>query len=404
MPNSRLSICIATYNRAEILGGTLEHLAGVSDIDMEIVVSDNCSTDDTATIVEGFRARIDRLTYFRQASNRGPMVNFGTAVSMATGDYVYTLSDDDRLLPDGLTAAMQILDTQAEIVGIFGGHQEWDPGSDQILDTYRQTDQPLTFGPTDQIKLLNQIGALWFPVARRRTVQRHCEYDAHTWGLMRFAAQLMARGGIVIVPDLFYKHAHTESRLEHELTEPWYHDHHRSDYELFVATAVEQADIAQVGHFVALRTAPAYVHAARFARQKKQYLTARHYILRAKAYGTFMGNALVDWEKENLIHVMLDRLKLMLTSAPSVRTLVFEDCDLADQCIDTAARDFPELPDAVKVSADELLSLKPSDEQFLLARDYETLERRAGRHGPDPSRQVALTDLVENCRVTSQMP
>ena len=400
MPNSRLSICIATYNRAEILRGTLEHLAGVSGIDMEVVVSDNCSTDDTSAVVEGFRTRIDRLTYFRQTSNRGPMVNFGTAVRMATGDYVYTLSDDDRLIPDGLVEAMRILDTQPDIVGVFGGYQEWDPTNDQILQTCRQTEQPVTFGPTERIKLLNEVKALWFPLARRRIVQRHCEYDAHTWGLMRLASQLMTHGSIVIIPDLFYKHAHTESRLENELTEPWYHDHHRSDYELFIANSVEQADIAQVGHFVALRTVQAYVHAARFAKQKKQYLTARHYLLRAKAYGTFVGDALVDWEKDNLIHVMLDRLKLMLESVPSVSTLVFEDCELADRCIDTAAKDFPELPKAVKVSADTLLLRLPSEAEFLLSENYETLERRFERFGPDPSRQIALADLTANCRVT----
>jgi len=404
MPNSRLSICIATYNRAEILSGTLEHLTGANDIDMEIVVSDNCSTDDTAKVVKGFGKRIDKLTYFRQASNRGPMVNFGTAVSMATGDYVYTLSDDDRIIPEGLAAAIQILDAQPDIVGVFGGYQEWDQTDDQVLHTYRQTDRPLTFGPADRIRLLNEISALWFPVARRRTLQRHCEYDAHTWGLMRLAGQLVARGGIMIVPDLFYKHAHTESRLEHELTEPWYHDHHRSDYELFIADFVEQADVAQVGHFVALRTAPAYVHAARFAQRKKQYAKARHYLLRAKAYGTFVGDALVDWEKKNLIHVMLDRLKLMLESQPSVRILVFEDCELADRCIATASEDFPELPEAVKVSAEDLVSRRPSDEQFLLANDYKTLERRAEQFSPAPSRQVALTDLMEGSRVTGQAP
>ena len=400
MPQSRLSICIATYNRADTLRDTLEHLAGIADLDLEIVVADNCSPDHTADVVKSFQGQLPALTYFRQTCNRGPMANFGTAVNLATGDYVYTLSDDDRLIQPGLAAALQALDDEPDLVAVYGGYEEWDPETDQVLQANRHVAEPRRFAPTDKLELLNAFVALWFPVARREVLQRHGEYDGRTWGLMRLASQLMSRGSVMVIPDLLYRHAHTAQRLEHELTESWYHDHHRSDYELFLADAVDRPDIAKVGHFIALRAAPAYVHAIRFAKQKKQYLTARHYVLRAKAYGTFVGDALANWERDNLIHVVLDKLKLLLESTPDVSRLVFEDCALAKRVLRVAAEDFPELPAALTVSRDELRERAPCATEFLLPEHYETLRERAARFGPDPSRQHALVDLVESCRVT----
>lgn len=400
MAQSRLSICIATYNRADTLRDTLEHLAGVAELDLEIVVSDNCSPDHTADVVKSFDGHVAQLTYFRQARNRGPMENFGTAVNLATGDYLYTLSDDDRLIVPGLVAALGILDADAELVAVYGGYEEWEPETDLVLQVNRHVAEPRRFTPADKLTLLNAFVALWFPVARREVLQRYGEYDGRTWGLMRLASQLMSHGSVMVIPDVFYRHAHTAQRLEHELTESWYHDHYRSDYELFLADAVERPDLAQVGHFIALRTAPAYVHAIRFARQKKQYLTARHYVLRAKAYGIFVGDALANWERDNLIHVTLDRLKLLLSSAPGVDRLIFEDCELAERCLRVAADEFPELPAGLRISGAALLERPPCAAEFLLAEHYETLQRRAARFGPDPSRQRALTDLVAGCRVT----
>ena len=52
-----LSICIPTYNRAEYLKKTLESIVWQRDFlskDVEVVISDNCSTDDTASVVAKF--------------------------------------------------------------------------------------------------------------------------------------------------------------------------------------------------------------------------------------------------------------------------------------------------------------------------------------------------------------
>ena len=94
-----VTIGISTYNRAR---GYLPHALGSavaqSYPSLEIVVSDNCSTDDTEAVVAGFAD--PRIRYFRQATNIGANNNFNFCLSQARGAYFLLLHDDDLIDPD----------------------------------------------------------------------------------------------------------------------------------------------------------------------------------------------------------------------------------------------------------------------------------------------------------------
>jgi glycosyltransferase involved in cell wall biosynthesis len=92
-----LSITIPTYNRAEYLGNALDAvLAQVShEPDVEVVISDNASTDATPLVGQDYARRFPRLRYFRNASNVGFDGNVRACVERANGTYVGFFSDDD---------------------------------------------------------------------------------------------------------------------------------------------------------------------------------------------------------------------------------------------------------------------------------------------------------------------
>ena len=69
MTRPQLSICIGTYNRADLLRQTLTHLRDVCDDDVEIVVSDNCSPDDTQDVLNSFAERFRYFRAIRQPMN-----------------------------------------------------------------------------------------------------------------------------------------------------------------------------------------------------------------------------------------------------------------------------------------------------------------------------------------------
>lgn len=98
-----LSICIPTFNRADLLGALLDNLqiecAPVIDL-VEIVVSDNASTDHTQEVIGGCGLPI---VYGKNSENIGFSGNLlNVTCHLASGEYVWVLGDDDVVLPGGV--------------------------------------------------------------------------------------------------------------------------------------------------------------------------------------------------------------------------------------------------------------------------------------------------------------
>lgn len=102
MTHIRISICIATLNRGSFLGATLESIIEQATDDVEIVVLDGASTDNTGEVVRQYQERFSRLRYFRQEINMGVDQDFAEAVRLAEGEYCWLFSDDDLLKPGAI--------------------------------------------------------------------------------------------------------------------------------------------------------------------------------------------------------------------------------------------------------------------------------------------------------------
>src|SRR5258706_10601165 len=163
MIRPRLSICIATYNRAGLLRETLTHLRDVCDDDVEIVVSDNCSPDDTQDVVSSFAGRFRHFRAIRQAINRGALPNFAAAMSLARGKYLYPLADDDQIHMQGLQKAISIMEGCPKIVGVFGQYEEWIRSAEQTLPNILVGER-MDFAQGSHLEIVNKFNFLWHPV------------------------------------------------------------------------------------------------------------------------------------------------------------------------------------------------------------------------------------------------
>lgn len=101
----RLSICIPTYNRAAFLGQALDSIIAQATDEVEIVISDNASTDDTEALVRDYQTHFPRIRYHRNPENLGADRNFLKVVEIAQGEYCWLLGSDDALA-DGAIAAV----------------------------------------------------------------------------------------------------------------------------------------------------------------------------------------------------------------------------------------------------------------------------------------------------------
>ena len=100
-----LSICVPTYNRADLLDYCLTNLLdglANSPKSFEIVVSDNGSTDHTADIVAKHRERKPVITSVRLPKNMGADANWLNVVRHAKGRYFIYHADDDSIIPASL--------------------------------------------------------------------------------------------------------------------------------------------------------------------------------------------------------------------------------------------------------------------------------------------------------------
>ena len=108
-----LSICIPIYNRSRFLVRMLERFLEDRDLFEEKVclyVSDNCSTEDLESIVNGFIGRGLRVQYHRNRENLGPDLNICACFRAGTGRYTWVLGSDDIPVSGFLRGLLPVLE------------------------------------------------------------------------------------------------------------------------------------------------------------------------------------------------------------------------------------------------------------------------------------------------------
>ena len=106
MTTPLLSICIATYNRADYIGETLESIIPQLTDRVEIIIVDGASTDRTESVVAGYIQTCQQISYLRLPTKGGVDQDFCKAVELAKGEYCWLMSDDDLLRRGAIKAVL----------------------------------------------------------------------------------------------------------------------------------------------------------------------------------------------------------------------------------------------------------------------------------------------------------
>jgi glycosyltransferase involved in cell wall biosynthesis len=111
-----VSVVIPTYNRADHIGDAIDSVLGQTVPVAEIIVVDDGSTDDTASVVARFG---NRLRYIKQ-ENAGPSTARNRGVKEATGDFVAFQDSDDIWLPRKTELQLQFFAANPDADVVFG--------------------------------------------------------------------------------------------------------------------------------------------------------------------------------------------------------------------------------------------------------------------------------------------
>src|SRR5215831_13288100 len=111
-----VSAVIPTYNYARYVTGAVESVLAQSFDDLEIVVVDDGSTDETADTLRPF---LDRIRYIRQG-HRGLAAARNTGIRVARGPYVAFLDSDDLWLPEKVSVQIARLNGDPAVGLVYG--------------------------------------------------------------------------------------------------------------------------------------------------------------------------------------------------------------------------------------------------------------------------------------------
>jgi abequosyltransferase len=122
-----LSICIPTYNRSKYLR---ECISSVLDsalhekMNVEIVIADNCSTDNTTEVVSEFQSKYSMIRYHRSAENVGGELNFRVAAELAYGKFIWIFGDDDKMTIRAVSRVISCINEGYDLIAC--NYSTWD--------------------------------------------------------------------------------------------------------------------------------------------------------------------------------------------------------------------------------------------------------------------------------------
>lgn len=104
-----ISVCIATYNGERYIRQQIESIVCQLNVDDEIIVSDDGSTDGTLDIVKGIGDK--RIKIIEGPGRKSPILNFECALKASKGDFIFLSDQDDVWKPDKVEICMKWLKT-----------------------------------------------------------------------------------------------------------------------------------------------------------------------------------------------------------------------------------------------------------------------------------------------------
>ncbi len=121
-----ISFCIPTYNRAELVKRCVMSILEIDSAEIEVVVIDNASPDATEQIINSIGD--DRISYYKNQTNLGAVMNIIETIRKARGEWVFFLSDEDTIEKNSIEEIITRLSTSdhSETAVILGNVRNYD--------------------------------------------------------------------------------------------------------------------------------------------------------------------------------------------------------------------------------------------------------------------------------------
>lgn len=213
--NPKVSVLIPTYNRQDYVCEAIDSVLGQSFTDFELIVTDNCSTDSTAEIVQKYASRDRRVIYHRNEYNLGVIGNLNQGLLLARGKYIKFVFSDDKLAPTCLEMFAKVMEENPS-VALVTSYTQCIGSSDDIRDESFFPGTGKLDGKKSQKELLikgNWPGSPSSTMYRRKDL--HLGLYHHMWrywlGDLDMWLRILSVGDVYVVPEILsYLRIHGE--------------------------------------------------------------------------------------------------------------------------------------------------------------------------------------------------
>lgn len=109
-----VSVIIPTYNGARTLPRAIESVLNQTHSNLELIVVDDGSDDNTAELLVKEKKKDRRIKYIRFSENNGVAVARNSAIKESCGDYIAFLDSDDQWLPDKIKLSLEVFENNSD--------------------------------------------------------------------------------------------------------------------------------------------------------------------------------------------------------------------------------------------------------------------------------------------------
>jgi len=113
----KISVCVPTYNFAEFLPWAIDSVLQQTFRDFELLIIDDCSTDQSAEVILNYAARDQRIRFIANPENLGMVRNWNLCLEESRGEYIkYVFADDFLTSPEALQKLLAFFESDPSVV------------------------------------------------------------------------------------------------------------------------------------------------------------------------------------------------------------------------------------------------------------------------------------------------
>ncbi len=212
----RVSIGLPVYNGENYIVEAIESILGQTYTDIELLISDNASTDNTEQICRHYASLDNRVRYYRLSENIGAAGNFNKVFKYAKGEYFKWAAHDDRLAPDLIEKCVAILNDNEDCVLVYS-QLEIIGRDGEVIEAFEPWVNAKSTSASERFKNMVSLHMCFeiFGLIRHCALELTPLMGAYAHGDGVLLARLSLLGRFVEIPEtLFYQRRHDAQSMK----------------------------------------------------------------------------------------------------------------------------------------------------------------------------------------------